>query len=795
MDDTFKIESTPKVPVFNKLAYWLLLVATALVPVFFLPISFISVQFGTSLMFSFAVILSAVLYIVSAIANGSLNLPTPSKYILGFTALVPFTYTLAGISNGFSRMSFFGYTFDINAVGFILLAFVYMFLVSVLFATKEKLSQSYRALSVSGVLLGLFVLVRVLSKGKLFSFGIFNQVTSTMLGSWNNIALVFGAMALISLVSLQMLSLSKVKKILVWGSLVASLFFLVLANFTSIWWTLAVFSFMFILYCVFSFDNTFSPSNSLLDKIKRAPVLPVALLVISLVFAIWHTNLGSFLATKLGAINIEVRPSFSTTVEIAKNTLRDKPLFGSGPNTFVTQWSAYKPSDIVGTIFWDTDFSNGIGLIPTLAVTTGVIGLLSWLVFFGFFVYVGFKSMFAKLNDESDKYSIVASFFSALFLWVASFIYVPGAPVLVLAFFITGVFFASIYSAGIVELRNKQFNSSPKLGFASSLIMVASLVAVLSLGYGLYKNSISLWYFQKSSYALNTSKDSKMAEDYMLKAILAVPNDVYYRSLSEIEIYKLNELLSQDLSKVNKEDLQKQFNDGLSNAIKAAISAKDKNPNNYQNWVSLGKVYDAVSNPQLNITGAYESAQLAYAEAFKRNPKNPGILMLAARMAANRNDLAAADSYARQATQIKSNYLDAYFLLSQIEVATKNINGAIQSVTAASIIDPTNPAVFFQLGLLKYNIADFNGAIVALEKARDLTPNYANAKFFLGLSYEVTKQHEKAIKEFEDLKVSNPDSKEVDVILSNLKEGKPIFTDASTAKPEKGKELPLKEKQ
>jgi tetratricopeptide (TPR) repeat protein len=264
--------------------------------------------------------------------------------------------------------------------------------------------------------------------------------------------------------------------------------------------------------------------------------------------------------------------------------------------------------------------------------------------------------------------------------------------------------------------------------------------------------------------------------------------------LSEIYIVKLNEILSQDPKNVKQEELQKQFTDGLTSAITAAKTATDRDSSNYLNWVSLGRVYDAVSIPQLGVTGAYETAQLTYIEALKRNPKNPGILMLLARLAVNRNDLKQAEVYAQQAVAIKNNYLDAYFLLSQIEVANGNINGAIKSVTSASVIDPTNPAIFFQLGLLKYNQGDFAGAITALERATTMTPDYANAKFFLGLSYEVVKEHEKAIKQFEDLRVSNPDSKEVEAILTNLKAGKSIFTNQADSKPEKAKELPLKEK-
>jgi tetratricopeptide (TPR) repeat protein len=795
MDENIINAVPSKASLLNKVSFWILLVVTALLPVFFFPISFISTQFGTSLLFSFGVIISAILYIVFGIVNGSLELPTPSRYILGFSAVVPVVYVLAGISNGFSRMVFFGYTFDINTVGFMVLAFVYMFLVSVQFSDKQKIQKGLMAFGLSAVLFGLFEIVRLISAGKALSFGLFTGVTVTMLGSWNNVSILFAVSALLSLLTLEMnRGVSKMVKVLLSVGLVASLFFVALVNFTAVWGILGFVTFLFILFRMFSLYSENPTPITWGKRFLKIPKLSSAVLIVSVVLVIWGSSLGNYLAGKLNATNIEVRPSFATTMDIAKNTLREKPLFGSGPNTFITQWLTYKPSDIVASVFWNTDFPNGIGLIPTLTVTTGIIGILSWVLFLFFYVYLGIKSIFIRQEDGSNRYLVISTFFVSLLMWIANVVYVPSTAIFVLAFFFTGLFFASLYSAGIVPLVNRKFNLNAKMGFVSSLVMVIALVVMVSLGYGLFKNSQSLWYFQKSSYALNTKGDSKESESYMLKAILAVPNDIYYRSLSEIYIVKLNEILSQDPKNVKQEELQKQFTDGLTSAITAAKTATDRDSSNYLNWVSLGRVYDAVSIPQLGVTGAYETAQLTYIEALKRNPKNPGILMLLARLAVNRNDLKQAEVYAQQAVAIKNNYLDAYFLLSQIEVANGNINGAIKSVTSASVIDPTNPAIFFQLGLLKYNQGDFAGAITALERATTMTPDYANAKFFLGLSYEVVKEHEKAIKQFEDLRVSNPDSKEVEAILTNLKAGKSIFTNQADSKPEKAKELPLKEK-
>ena len=783
----------------DKISFTVLLLVTFLIPIFFLPVSFISTQFGTSLLFACGVILVVLIYVISALTYGQMDLPKPAKYILGFLVLVPVVYTLAGVANGFSRMSFFAYTFDINTVGFIILGFVYLFLVSLIFKNRNRIFYSYLAFVLSAIILSLFLLIRIIFGADVLSFGIFNSLTATTVGSWNNVGIFFGIGAILSLLTYEMVSVSKFMRVLLSLALVFSLFFLALVNFTAIWTILAIVSFLFILYSLFSSspdyqDNQFYKSY-LRQKLSKITLYPVIVLAISLVFVIWGASLGSYLSNKLKVTNIEVRPTFAVTLDIAKNTIKDRPLFGSGPNTFTTQWLTWKPVDVVSTIFWNTDFANGIGLLPTFAVTTGLVGVLSWLLFLGFYVYLGMKSIFSRVEDSFLKYLLASSFFISLYLWIMSFVYMPSTVIFILTLFFTGLFFASVYLSGIIVVETKAFSLNPRSGFVSSLILVATLLASLSLGYGLFKNSQSLLYFQKSSYALNIGKDITASESYMIKAISAVPLDVYYRALSEIEIIKMNAILSQDPKKVKPEEAQKEFSETLSKAITAGLSAKDADSINYLNWIALGRVYEAVSVPELKVEGAYEGAQFAYTEALRRNPKNPGIFILLSRLAVVKKDLVSAEQYALQAIKLKNNYTDAYFLLSQIEVQNKNIKGAIESTTAASVIDPTNSGIFFQLGLLKYDSQDFKGAIEALEKALAIAPNYANAEYFLGLSYEANGLHDKAIAEFEKLKVSNPDSKEVETILSNLKQGKPPIPSSATTNPAKAKNLPVKEKQ
>ena len=144
----------------------------------------------------------------------------------------------------------------------------------------------------------------------------------------------------------------------------------------------------------------------------------------------------------------------------------------------------------------------------------------------------------------------------------------------------------------------------------------------------------------------------------------------------------------------------------------------------------------------------------------------------------------------------KNNYTEAIFLLSQIEVGEGNITQAIRSVETASIIAPNDPTVFFQLGLLRYSNDEFSNAVYSLERAIDLNPLYANAKYFLGLSYDQIGETQKAIEQFESILSTNPDNNEVSFILKNLKEGRAPFKDVTPPldeEPESREELPLEE--
>ncbi len=778
---------------FDKVSFLVLAITTFLIPIFFVPSAFVPLQFGTRLIFASGIILSVFIYILSVLKTKSIDLPGSNKYILCSMLAVPFLYVLTWGMGGFSRSSFFGHTFEITTVGFMLLSFVYLFLVSVFFRNKNYILYSYISFIFAALVVEIFLIIRIIFGAKVLSFGFFTTITNTTIGSWNNTSVFFGVVAILLVVGFHMLNIKKVAKFIFATLVLLSLFFVALINFVMVWVLMAMSLFIFIAYSLFVSNKNNSDKNFWKNKINNLPIFATFVLILSVVFVLWGGSFGTYLSNKFEVSNLEVRPSLSVTMDIARNTLKTKPFFGSGVNSFGNQWLLLKPDDVLNTPFWNIDFANGAGLIPTFAVTTGIVGIISWLLFFGYYLYLGFKSFFTKIDDSFVRYSLLSSFIVSLYLWIVSFVYIPSTVVFLMTFFFTGIFFASVYLVGLIKIKTVFFSKNYILGFTQVFFFVVVFVSCGWFAYGLWNNSKSTWYFQKSHFAANQLGDISSSEEYMIKALRYAKNDVYFRALSQIEMAKLNTIVYQNQNNLKQGDIQEQFSSVLSKAINFASSARDIDPSNYLNWISLGQVYEFVSSPALKIEGSYDKSEFSYKEALKLNPKNPMIPLFLSRLALTKGDMELARQYAMQSILLKRNYLDAYFLLSQIEVADKNLKGAIDAITASSVIDPTNPAIFFQLGLLKYNQQDFNGAIEVLEKAVSMTPDYANAKYFLGLSYEATKQHDKAISQFEQLRITNPESKDVELILENLKSGKSIFTNNSETNPGNVTKLPVKE--
>lgn len=782
----------------ERLPFVLLSVFLFLLPLFFYPLGQLSLEFSKSLFITLVVIASFAVYVVSLLKKGRLELPKNLIFIT--LALLLLAYLGSSVLGVSPMFSLFGYGYEVTTFASLLLATMLMFVVALSFRNVKRLSIAYAAFFLSALILGLFHALRLFFGPDTLDFGIFRDVLANTIGKWNEIGIFFGVSTILSLFALHILPLRTTIK--VWGYvlLVLSIIMLISINMPLLWYAMAAFSLIFFLYVIF-FDSSVSLKLEASDmdggegigqsSHRKISISALVLLVISIIFILPIGNaITSKVATWMTPQNIEVRPSWGGTLDVAKDVLKQDALLGTGPNTFSYAWQLHKP-DVNATNFWNVDFASGIGYVPTTLATGGIVSFALWILFMLAVLYVGVKGLFAKIADPFLRYIVQSSFFVVAFLLLFLIIYSPSAVIFYTTFFFLGLFIAALYSANILKTIDVSFFRLPRLSFVFVIVLVFVLIASLGLGYIVSEKAISSAYFQQGVIALNAEGNIQKGEELLFKAIEMAPNDLYYRTFADMSILQINNIIA-SVTNVDtiSEETKAEFQRALAAALEASRLAQTTNPSGFENWMSVFRVYETVT--PLGVDKAYESAVSAYDEAVKLSPRHPALLLARARLEVAKNDLPKAKEFINQALQMKENYADAIFYLSQIEVAEGNIQAAIKSVERIAFISPTSPAIYFRLGLLEYESKDYASAAAAFERAISLVPVYANAKYFLGLSYAMLDRNADAVKVFEELSVSNPESVEVKSILENLKAGRaPFATGAET--PEDREELPLEE--
>ncbi len=759
----------------DTLSQGIFLAVIFLLPIFFVPVASVTFQSAKMMLLVAGVLLAFIFWIVGRLKDGVYVIP--KSYMFLAVAILPVVSLISALFSNNVRSALIGEGFEVGTFGFSVITALLLFLVFSTINSQKRVLNCYIAFASSFILVGLYQLLRLFFGPQFLSFGIFTQTTSNLIGSFNELGIFFGLTTFLSLITLDLWAVSKKAKILSHLVMVLSLIFVIVSGYTMVWISLAVLCAVFFVYTL-SFAK------------KKLSYHSIALCVIALALIFLGKPLSNWVNNTFNINQLEVRPSLASTTDILKNTLKTQPILGAGPNHFVNQWLKFRPAEVNNSLFWNTDFNYGIGLIPTFFVTLGLLGAIVWLAFLVLFLILGYKAIVRPISDPTTRYLTVVSFMGALYLWVTACVYVPTITLYALAFVFTGLFLRMAIVEKTVALKDISFSKEPKIEFVSVLALVVLLVFALGLGYTYAEKASAASDYQKSIAQFNTNNDLEAASKSITEAAQISPSDLYYRTLVQIDIAKMNGIVNRkDLST---DALRTMFQGVLGDAIQNAKTAISTDSSNYQNWLSLGSVYEAVL--PLGINGAYESAHDAYTKALALNSRSPAVFLSLARLDAIARKFDSAKQYLAQALQLRNSYTEAIFLLSQIQVEEGNLKDAITSTQAAAYTSANDPGIFFQLGVLEYNNKDFKAAVSALARAVELNNSYSNARYFLGLSEAELGNYPDAIVQFTEIQKLNPDNAEVAFILQNLKAGRPPFTNAKPPvdnKPEKRKKLPV----
>ncbi len=733
-------------------------------------------------------VVTIALWLVGRLQEGEIKIPWTLPMLA--LALVPLSFVISGIFSVNPYYSLVGPLYQSGTAFSIIALAISFFLVATLFDSRKKIFNLYLVISLSSIVLAVYQIV-IFAVGGLITTSIFNFLPQSLIGKWFEMSVFFGFTSIVSLLMLELSATgdSVILKRLSITSLVLSLLMMSFTNFIAGWVVVGLVALLTFVYGITVSSrelrgNGVSPQGFLGgQKVFRASFFVV---LVALLFLILGRQ-GGLLAEKLNSaystLNIsflEARPSWSSTGAVAKEVLMKDPLTGIGPSNFSNAWAVHKPRLINELQYWNVNFADAVGILPTFAVTTGILGILAWLFLAGSLLYVAVKAFRIWSTDPLSQFLITLSFVGMVYFWVMSIIYTPDSIGLPMLFVMSGIFIATLSASKIVPIREIKLHSNPRNYFAALLVLVLLLIVTIAGGYLLIQRFWSVVTYQKAVNELSLGNFTN-ANNLLVKSINLNSGDpLYYRALAENKIREMNGLLSS--SEVDKETAQPLLQNIVTVAIGAAGEAVRLNPADYTNHMTHGGVYEYLSN--LKIPRAYDQALGIYQATLKEYPNNPEILLALARLEISQSKFNSARNYLEQALAIKTNYTSSILLLTQLDLEGSGTMAAIERLEKAVATMPNDPSLFFQLGFLRYRAGDYEGSIQAMKKVQTLSPNglNANASYFLGLAYDAQGLTAKALEQFELIAKFNPDNAEVAQIVRNLRAGRDALSGIGPAK-------------
>ncbi len=519
------------------------------------------------------------------------------------------------------------------------------------------------------------------------------------------------------------------------------------------------------------------------------------ILLIGLLFALLfskHTNFSALFLIVIAflllvfpspfslPLPVEVMPSYSASWHVVRQTLSDpqiSSLFGSGPGTFVFDFSRFKDAALNQTDFWNVRFDRAASASLTLLATYGLVGLTLLFVFTLLLLFALWKRHRATHTDVDPW--IAASVGSFLALLFAMDLYTGNMTLTFLFYALTGMLLGHITT----KVRLVSFGQTKKartvvhgsLGLTAIVTVTFVFVAAQRLG-----AEIAL---AQAVRADNHGANAEVVTQALDRAAQwNTWSDVYRRHLAE-------SLLAQ----VKQQSESKQKSDLIAASVEAARQATDLSPRNVANWEVQGAVYEGIAD---FVDGADAFAILAYKQAHALEPTSPvhlvslaradvAVAKHAARLIAAGGDKALAQSTQQrveenlqlaqdalgQAIELKPDYGPAHYELALVYEAQGRLAEAVAKMEGVKQYHPLDVGVAFELGILYLRQGKNDLAKAEFERVIVLVPSYANAHWYLAAIDELQGDLDSAIGEINAVLALDPTNEIVKEKLLQLQTG------------------------
>ena len=357
----------------------------------------------------------------------------------------------------------------------------------------------------------------------------------------------------------------------------------------------------------------------------------------------------------------EITPDLQTSWSVSATSFRQKPIWGSGPSTFLMDFTRYKPLRFNQSTYWTIRFDKPFNGYLLAFAEEGILGILAWLFLITIFIRTSLRT------KEWALMPVGAAVLAALLL---------TSETVVSAFLLT---------LALASLKSMEDNGTPQEPTAhrQSGALAAGLVAIflVVLGTVVTYRAYAAEVLQRSA---RTSDSLAQAYNMLVRSAADFPWQPAYRlMLSQTSFLTANELAKKE--NPTDEDTN-QIKGLVAQAISEARAATELNPISVGNWESLAQIYRSL------IGLAKDSEQWAadsYQKAITLDLFNPLLRISFGGLYYQLGQFETAAEQFRAAVNLKPDYANAHYNLGRTykEMGEKEL--AIQELeTALQLSDP-----------------------------------------------------------------------------------------------------------
>ena len=723
-----------------------LLVIATVVSVGFFPLFGINGLFVKNLLVPIFAGILLIIIAVQSLKNGYFSLPDKKTSWALFAFLL--VMLVSSLFASAPRNALFGTLGEAPSFALLFSLVVIFYVSSVAIKKFSHILGILLVMSGVYVITFIHIILRIIFGPAFMSFGFFNTLTSSLVGSWTDFALFSLLMVVLAVVCLEMGKFVKAAK---WITFTVGGFALIGLFLSNISWVWVLAGAILIVISIYIFSLAYwNSEKSSYEKGRPAPWYSLVTFIVILVGFLFGGVITSPLAKVRPMSYSEIYPNITATTNAGIVSIKENPITGAGLNGFAHLWNKVKPVALSGTDSGAVEFSTGYSFVSTVLATTGILGIIVCLMLLLLLIGQYIKLFKNGFEDSSERFTGMLIIVGSLLLSFITVIDYPGISLLVLWMIFLGGLWSINHSDE--ETRRIHFVHDPRTSFFGILSILVLIFIGGAFIYITVRQTASVFAYSSGlrSFSVN---DRSTGIDQLSRANQLWATDFYNRTLANQVLLQVQNITPDQ--NTSKDVLSREIQRVLSVAMSYADISTKLDPKNYQNWVASGNVYKFFT--ELKVDGAGDRAREAYNKAKVLSPNDRTLDLLFANLSVSEGNTDAGKTLVQQSIA-QYPTVDAYLWLYQQDIQSKNYGDAETQLINSLKIDPNNPGLLTELATLYFVQGKYNDAVSLFERSLSINRNQPITFAYLGVSYEALGKTDQATQIFDFLKKQIPAS-------------------------------------